>query len=1202
MTPIPSGSPPEIADAVTNLPPAAPDGATMAPVDAPPTPPPKRPPSGQMPVAESGKHAHTTTTGPLAPGQAFGSRYHIIRLLGIGGMGAVYQAWDGELGVAVAIKIVRPEVTADPITAADLERRFKRELLLAREVTHKNVVRIHDLGEIDGIKYITMPYIQGRDLASMLRTSGKLPVPLALRIARQVAAGLQAAHEAGVIHRDLKPANIMVDDDEHACIMDFGIARSAAGGGGTMLGAVIGTVDYMAPEQARGENVDRRADIYAFGLILYDLLGGRRTAGRSSSVVAELMARMQEAPAPLRAHDADIPEAIDRIIQRCLQPNADARYQSIAELLADLDRLDADGHPVAGTQLPRRSAVRRSIIPQRAPWWPWAAAVAIVVIGFGALVLRDRARSEGESPSAVAIDHPVTMAILPFRNASGDSSLDWLGTGFPELLRTELGESSVLRAVSSDRVHQILRDLRLSSDTSFDPGTLARLAEFSSAETLVWGQYVRFGPEIRIDATLENVKEGRRIALAAAAPSETELLAAVSNMANAIRGAVTSSPDVLKTLQANAFQPSTRSVQALRDYTQGLALTRDGKHVEALKRFEAAVEADRGFALAYSRQAQTLDRLNRSDEAESASAKALELAGQLPAREKYLIEAAHARIVGDNRNAVAAYTNLAKASPDDSEVAFALAQLHESTGDYDRAHDLLSKVLERDPKYLDALILMGRVEIRRTKWQDALERLNPALSLAIQFDNDEAKAEALHAIGVVYRRLSKPDEGLRHFRQALEIKERVGEKGSIAATVSEIGHAQVQLGTPADAISSYTTALKLRRELNDRRGIAASLVDIGGVYGNLGRYDDALAFYKESLQIQRELGNAAAEAAALNNIGNIHNYLGQHHDAVTNLRLSLELREKVNDLPGTAITLHNLGESYAKLGQFDDSLAHYLRSLDAWRKANEQRSAAMELHYMATVFEYQGRHGAAVNAREEALKTLRDLNDQSVFVPGVLSGYGRALNQIGRFDEATKQLEEAITLARQLKHQALVARISNYQGEGALYRGDLKAARLLFEEALPIAQMIKNSELTLLSKVNLGKVAIEEQKPAQAVAVLRGLASEAEAGGHRYLAAETTVLLGEALLARRQTSQALSDLKSALARAEKMGMQPLAARAHAALARALRTSGGPTAVADRHASEARRMIDAMRKEATSGDPFKRADLAALYQQVSPSGR
>src|SRR5262245_47075260 len=179
-------------------------------------------------AATSAGPVSTTSTGPLSIGEAFGARYQILKLLGRGGMGAVYQAWDQELGVAVALKVILPEVTADPWAAAEMERRFKRELLLARQVTHANVVRIHDLGEVRGIKYISMPFIKGSDLATRLARTGAMPVTRVVGIARQVVAGLAAAHSAGVVHRDLKPANIMLGDDDHALIMDFGIARSSS--------------------------------------------------------------------------------------------------------------------------------------------------------------------------------------------------------------------------------------------------------------------------------------------------------------------------------------------------------------------------------------------------------------------------------------------------------------------------------------------------------------------------------------------------------------------------------------------------------------------------------------------------------------------------------------------------------------------------------------------------------------------------------------------------------------------------------------------------------------------------------------------------------------------------------------------------------------------------------------------------------------
>src|SRR5439155_14114760 len=306
--------------------------------------------------------------GPLSVGQVFGTRYHIIKLLGIGGMGAVYQAWDEELAVAVAIKVIRPEVLADPMAAADIERRFKRELLLARQVTHRNVVRIHDLGEISGIKYITMAYVNGADLATLIRKQGRVPAAKTLRIARSVVSGLVAAHTAGVVHRDLKPANIMVDATDEALIMDFGIARSTAepiapnkpvspGRPGarrslpkytdaTAVGAIVGTVEYMAPEQARGQEVDQRADVYAFGLILYDLLAGQRRAELVGSAFGELQARMEQAPPAIKSIVPEVPEALDRIVSRCIEPDREKRFQTTVELAVELDRLDEHGEPI----------------------------------------------------------------------------------------------------------------------------------------------------------------------------------------------------------------------------------------------------------------------------------------------------------------------------------------------------------------------------------------------------------------------------------------------------------------------------------------------------------------------------------------------------------------------------------------------------------------------------------------------------------------------------------------------------------------------------------------------------------------------------------------------------------------------------------------------------------------------------------------
>jgi serine/threonine protein kinase len=284
----------------------------------------------------------TQPSGPLKIGQDFGTRYTVLKLLGVGGMGVVYQVLDRDLGVPVALKVLRLP-SGNARATADMQRRFKTELLLARKVTHKNVIRIHDIGEIDGIRFITMPYVNGQDLATILK-KGPLSVTAAVRYARQLVAGLAAAHAAGVVHRDLKPANIMIGEDDQALLMDFGIARSNTPGSPqrTIAGAVVGTAAYMAPEQARGEAVDHRADIYAFGLILYEMLCGARFMPKGA--VADLFARMTAPPAAARAANRQVPEALDAIVTRCVQPGVSERYQSAAELAAALAALSRRGH------------------------------------------------------------------------------------------------------------------------------------------------------------------------------------------------------------------------------------------------------------------------------------------------------------------------------------------------------------------------------------------------------------------------------------------------------------------------------------------------------------------------------------------------------------------------------------------------------------------------------------------------------------------------------------------------------------------------------------------------------------------------------------------------------------------------------------------------------------------------------------------
>jgi eukaryotic-like serine/threonine-protein kinase len=1133
------------------------------------------------------------SSGPLSIGQSFG-RYHVIRVLGVGGMGVVYQAWDEQLEVAVAIKVIRPQIEEDPSEAEVLEKRFKRELVLARQVTHRSVIRIHDMGEIDGIKYITMPYIQGSNLEAIIKKTGKLPASRALAIGKQIASGLQAAHEVGVVHRDFKPANILIDAEDHALITDFGIARSVSSATVGTVG-VIGTVEYMAPEQARGQQVDQRADIYAFGLVLRDALIGHRAAPKSETGVAELMTRMQNAPPRARTIEPSIPEALDEIIDRCLHPDPAGRYQTTKELVITLEALDDNGHP----RVPVATA-RTIVIPGlgKTKRTPMIAAAAVVILLGGTatwLVLRGRGSESSTSSGPV---RTASLAILPFRNASGDGSLDWLGSSLAETLRNGIGLSSSLHVVSPDRVHQVLTDLRLASDAAFDPATLRRLADFTSADTIVWGQFVKFGDAVTITGTLEDLKTQRSVALKAEAANQGALISAVDQLAQSIRDGLAVSAETSKELQSTAIKPSTQSLQALRAYNEGLELARQGKQAEALKSFQSATEADPDFALAYSKLGQTYANLNYDNEAGRYSRRAVELGERLPAAERYQVLATHSRIINDSKKAIESYEQLLTISPNDPQVQFDLATLYENSGDVDRARDHFAKALDSDGKWIDALLAMGRVETKRRNVQGSLDYLNRALTLSVQLENDEAKSRILQAIGISYKRLNKPEDALRNYQESLAIKRRLSQKGGMAASLAEIGQVEARLGHSGNALKAYTEALQLRREIGDKRGVGNSLLDLGAFYSNSGKDDEALPYYRESLQIQRELGDVNYEALLLNNIGYVYLNKAQYDDAVTNFERALQLREKANVAADTALTLHNLADTSALLGQYDRAQQYYLRALELWRSSGDRRNAAAESYRIADVFGSQGRYAAAVKSTDEAVKALRDLRDRSPYLAEALSAYGSALAEIGLFDEAAKALDEALALGRELNHKAAVARTLNRQGELALYRGNAAQARGLFQQALPEANTTTDRALILVTRLNVASAGLDEGRGAAAGAELQRVFQEADRLGLQVLAAEASFYQGDALGRAKQAAQARQALERAVTTGERLGLRPLLAQAHHRLAAGLLAAGDKAGAAS-HETEARRLLDDIRKDSESDSVFARADFTSIRTVRNP---
>jgi eukaryotic-like serine/threonine-protein kinase len=1133
-----------------------------------------------FPASPSGGASQISGGQPLLPpGTFLGRRYEIKALLGEGGMGAVYKAEDRELNRPVALKVIRPDLAQNQ----SIVDRFKQELLLAREVTHKNVIRIYDLGESEGLKFITMEYVEGEDLRSLLLRTKKLSPEEAVEIMQQVCRALDAAHTLGIIHRDLKPQNIMRDKSGRILVMDFGLARTLEGEGMTQTGALVGTLDYMSPEQALGQSLDQRSDLFAMGLIFYELLTGKMPY-KAESAIASLLKRTQQHADSVQKHDPSIPPALSNIVSKCLDPDLKVRYQSVREVLADLEVWQG-GRAAATLNFPASARPWGQTIP-----WHWIGGVAAVVV-LAAVGFLLRATLSSSKTSAVT-GPVVSLAVLPFHNASGDPTADWLGTSIAEMLTTDVGQSAQVHVASADSMHQLLRDMKISAETTLDDASIRRLAQFSNADQIVWGQYIKLGGQIRLDVTLQDLKQQRSTQLKAEAANQQDLFAAVDRLAQGIRKNLAVSDSVVHDLSAQAFRPSTKSLPAIRDYNEGLELLRDGKNLEAVTKLEGSTKEDPNFALGFAKLGETYAKLGYGDKADDACRKAVDLAQSLPAQEHYRVLAIQALVSNDSKKAIEYYENLAKAAPQDSSIQLALAQLDKKTGSYDTARDYLLKVLGREPNNAEALVNIAEVEGERRNPQGALDYLNRALTLAIQLDNDELRSRVMFETGHTYRLLNKSDEALRNYQDSLGIRKRLGQKAGVAQALAEIAEIQYSQGKPDAAIASYKEAMQLQREIGDKTYLSHTLLNLGGIYMDRGQYPDALTNLKESLQMQRELHDENYEAMCLSNIGTVYFYTARYDDALTYYQQALQLLQKLNATGEVPSVLYNLGDTSSRMGQFDEAVSYYLRGLQMARTASNKHLAAVGAYSMATIFKYQGRYDAAASSDEEAVKAYRDIGERSSAMADALNGYGQTLALLGRSDDADKALQEASTLARDIKDDGNVSQALNNRGERFAYSGDFKSARTQFEQALQLATRNKDRERILQAKINLAELSVKEGHGQNAVKELRDLGKQVDDLGLKYLSTRCSISAAEALMSARSYSAAQQEAERDLKVSEKLGFKFLAARVHYVLAGVLRANKQPDQASSQY-QQARRIIEDIGQQSHSAAFVQRSDVAAM---------
>ena len=796
----------------------------------------------------------------LAPGSQFGPRYRIESLLGEGGMGKVYKAYDSEVGRNVALKLVKPELARNP---ASMER-LKQELLLASQISHKNILRIHDLGDVGGLKFISMAYVDGKDLHSLMATEGRLPIDRAVAITRLLCLALEAAHNEGVVHRDLKPQNVLMDSNGQVFVSDFGLAKSLEGPSTMMTtaGEVLGTPRYMSPEQAESKSADNRSDLYALGLILYEMVTGDLPFG-SDSIMQTMYQRVTQDPKSPQLLNPDVPDYLSQIILRCLKRDPEQRYQHARDIVIDLDRgagPPADSVPpvsVPPSSLPPdASFTATSRKWNRALVWSIAGVLALLAIVFAVPRTRQVVLGwvPGSSKSTAGLSRNAKfVAILPFRTLGEDASLDDAANGIVEALSAKLFQ---------------LKDIHLAAPSAAakvnpkDPMT--QIAQSLGVKLLVQGSVQGSGDRMAIVVSLDEPATGRRIWTQQFSGLKQDLL----TLQDQIYSGLLSAFDLKLSNEelAKSTRHFTENVGAYALYLKGRSLLRSGQRDEknlqqALALFNDATVKDPGFTLAYTGIADTCRYLYTLKKDGTWAVKGLGAANR-------------AQELNDSL----------------PEVHFALGSLYTATGKSAEAVSELKRALELAPNSDDGYLRLGRAYLNMGQKPEALSAFQHAI------DANPYYWSNYNMLGAAYFQFGDNAPALKAFQRVTELDPKIP-NGWI-----NIGALALHEGNWNQAIPAFRKALELKPSVE-------SYSNLGTSYFFLGQYEEARANFAKALEMSPN------ESELVGSLADCYRRLGQAPKARATYEQAISLAYRsLQTNPRDAKSLAGLGLYYAKEG------------------------------------------------------------------------------------------------------------------------------------------------------------------------------------------------------------------------------------------------------------------------------------------------
>jgi eukaryotic-like serine/threonine-protein kinase len=892
-------------------------------------------------------HGRTIGSGAPAPttGQIVG-KYRLEEQLGQGGMGVVFRARDLRLGRAVALKFISAQSRGDPQAAA----RLTREARAASALEHPNVGGVLEIGEDHGHLYIAMALIEGVTLRDRL-ANGPLPIGEAVGILRQLAAALAAAHAGGIIHRDIKPSNVMLTPSGTVKLFDFGLAKflepPAPEQSLTGTGQILGTVGYMAPELLQSRPIDHRADLWALGVVAYEMVVGVAPF-RGETAPITIGAILTGAIVPPSRSRPEVPRELEQLILALLERSPQRRLGDAATVKRRLAAIEA------GSPTTRRRA-RGALV---------ALAACIVVAASALAVHHWRAVRARRAVDDARPPRRTSIALLGLANTSGAADRAWLSTAIAEILTAEVTHGEALRTVPAEDVARVERDLALTAAAGYPAATLARLRRALDADYIVSGSYRASDASLELELALQDVRTGATTSVEEHG-SPRQLFGLVSHAGRAIRarlGGARAAPDA----RASTAPALPGDLEAARSYADGIARLHAGELLGARDRLERVLAIAPRYTQAHAALAQVWSGLGYDARARAEAQIAFEGSSGLPREERLLVEARYRESSHDWDNAIDIYRALVRFFPDELDYGLALAHaenaasrpkaamatlallrrlptpsgddpridLEEAAADDvlgdPRAEAVAAAAAARKARENGARAVVGHADIAAAwalrnlgEHARALAAIDEARAIFGDLADRDGLGEAVHTLGTILYSQGDLTGAIAKEREALAILRGVGDQKKIGFVLNSIACDQQEIGELEEARGGFAEVLGLAREMEVPSEIGLALANLGGVDLDLAAFGQARAELAEALPLAREAGDRRVEGNVLYSLAEIAHHTGDFGAAAKQLGEVVRLSHATPDPTVEAFELASLADVRFEEGRLSEARATY---------------------------------------------------------------------------------------------------------------------------------------------------------------------------------------------------------------------------------------------------------------------------------------